>query len=293
MSLVMLNVASMLTIATVPPTVLISHEQSQGLRVEWDVQKAVGSSPDTATITIYNLGLAGRKALEVASALPIPLTVQLSVGWGLVPELLFTGQAWEVKPEKKTGTNILSIIEAGDGAFIADVPPSGGAWVGRTAAVAVAFHLQAMGLIPSPAAIAAIAEAGAKLPISAWDDVDDGSPRDKLDDLMATLGLDWGVADGFFVVYRGGLRNDLVPSILMPASGLLSAELLDDGGVEFHALAQARVVPGLQVQILTAGPGGSMLPLGGGPLRVESVTFSGTSEGPSLMTGVARKVTLL
>lgn len=291
----LLNVASMLTVGLTPPIVLISHEKAQGLRVEWDVEKSVTPEPDRATIRIYNLARVSRLALEAAVGLPAPIVVQLSVGWGLVPELMFTGQAWRIQPEVKRGMGVVTEIEAGDGVEVRDTPPSGGAWVGQTAAVAVALLVTAMGLVPSASALETINTRAAELPIQAWPRTGDKEPRDDLDELMATLGLAWGVKDGFFVVYRAGLRNDLAPSLLNPLSGLLNAHTIDDGGVEFEALTQARFVPGLQVAIQVPGPTGTGLPFVplGGPLRVESVRFSGSSEGPSIMRGVARRVALI
>jgi hypothetical protein len=297
MTLPMLNVAATLAIASAPPVLLASNEQLPGLRFDWTVEKTATPDPDTATITVFNLGVVSRKALEAALALPIPLVVTLSVGWGLVPEVLFVGQVWKAQPEVKTGQDILSILEVGDGALpTRDTPPAGGAWVGQVAAIATTAIATSMGLIPSPSALAAISEAGAALPVAAWQATGDGEPRQQLDDLMATLGLSWGVQDGQFVVYRAGLRNDLPPSILTPISGLLHAEIVDDGVVQFDALAQPRIVPGVQVQIMRPGPGGNlttMIPVGSGPLRVDSVIFSGSTQGPSMMTGTARKVALL
>lgn len=91
------------------------------------------------------------------------------------------------------------------------------------------------------------------------------------------------------MVFAGGLRMDILPSILTPQTGLLSWEELDDGGVEFDGLAQPRVCPGAQVQML------DMLgvPIGGGPLRIDKIQFSGASEGPSTMSGTARKALAL
>jgi hypothetical protein len=295
---VMLNVAAVLAIATVPPTVVVSNELTQGLHFTWEVEKSNSPQSDQARIAITNLGAIGRKALMAAAALPFPIQVQLSVGWGVMPELLFMGEAWTIRPEIKHGTEIVTELEVGDGVGpTRDTPPGGGAMVGQLVSAAVLIAVAQMRLVPSPGAVLAVQEAAAALPPIAFLSVGDKAPRETLDDLMATLGLGWGVENNTtFVAYRAGLRNDLPPSVLTPLSGLLRADVLDDGGVQFEALAQARVVPGLQVSILVPGPGGNvttMIPIGGGPLRVESVRFSGSTEGPSLMSGIARKVAIL
>jgi hypothetical protein len=59
--------------------------------------------------------------------------------------------------------------------------------------------------------------------------------------------------------------------------------------VAIEALAQPRLVPGVQVTILDL----TGVPLGGGPLRVERIEFNGSNEGESVMSGIARRVALL
>ena len=120
----LLNVASVLAISTTPPIVLL-NVVGDGLRVEWSVEKTRTRSPDRATITIYNLGRVFREALNVAAALPLPLMVNLGIGWGGIPEQDFFGQVWKVSPEMRTATDVLTTIEAGDGDR--DIPPPGGA----------------------------------------------------------------------------------------------------------------------------------------------------------------------
>lgn len=284
----MLNVAHVLTLGTVPPVFLVGNELvGEGLRVDWTIEKAAGPAPDTATIRIYNLGLVQRKAVEAASLLYGKFLVSLSIGWGAMAEIVFTGVAYKVIATEKTGTDIITTIEAADGYELRDTPPVGGALVGAAAGAILQQLLAAMQVPPSPPALLAVEAAAAQLPIPAWNVTGEGTVREQLDALIDTLGLSWGIADGFFVVYQNGLRNDLPPSILNPFSGLLDARVVDDGGVEFEALAQARTVPGMQIVI-------NMLePIGGGPLRVERVVFNGSSFGPSFMSGTARKVALL
>lgn len=303
----MLHVASRLVLGSMPlvggaaeaaavsgaplPGVDIDGANGNGLRIEWSVEKTRGSSPNQGTITVYNINPALRQMLSAAMALPVPLLATLLVGWDRIPELLFAGEVWRLVPARHTGTDVLTVIEAADGAAaLRDTPPAGGAVFGMAMSVAVGQILGQLRLTPSPTALAVISAAAAAVPAAAsMRFVNDRGSRALLDEFMASIGLTWGIEGGEFVVYASGLRNDLLPSILSPTSGLLRWEELDDGGIEFEGLAQARVVPGLQVQILDAFG----VPQGGGPLRVERVTFTGTSEGPSTMTGTARKVQVL
>lgn len=302
MTLALLNVASRLEIGTTPPFAL-DNKDGVGLRVEWEITKTRTPEPDQGTIAVFNLSRALRSSISAALArtltvpwpwpatFPIPLNVSLYVGWSGIPELLFSGQSWRTKPGEKRGRDIITTLEVGDGVEpTRDTPPAGGVEFGVALAVTVPALLNYMGLRPSATALDAIATAAAQIPIaSSLQNVGQWEPKDQLDQLMATLRLSWGIVDGEFVVFDGGLRNDVLPSILTPDSGLLSWAEQDDGAVAFEALAQARVSPGVQLQLRD----GNNVQIGGGPLRTESITFAGTSEGPSIMRGTARRVQLL
>lgn len=283
----MLNVATQLIIASAPP-IGLSNLTGNGLRIEWTVEKSRTPSPDHAEITVYNLGRVWRESLAQANKLPAPVIVSLAIGWDMVPELLFAGQAWKIIPERRVGNDVLSVVEAGEGSIaMRDQPPGGGSWVGIGAQLVVAKLLGELGWVPSVAALAQISEAGAALPIQKFQHVYDGNPREQLDEWMATLGLSWGVVGSRFMVYQNGVRRDQVrPVLLTPTTGLTSWAPRDDGAVEFEALAQPAVEPGYAVTI--TDPYGVVQ--GAPQLRVESITFSGSSEGPSMMAGLARRL---
>lgn len=276
--------------------VLVNNISGQGLRVEWSVEKIFGGIGDRATITVYNLGAPQRAALEAATApiagvIPVPPTiVRLHVGWNALPELLFMGGAWRIAPATKRELDILTEIEVGVGDDMRDTPPSGGAAVGLGVQGAIAEILVLLKLMPSAGAMAAIAQAAAEAPLANLEtSVFDIEPRDQLHLLLASIGLNWGVQDGEFVVFRNGMRNDVLPVLLDPTSGLLNAVVLDDGGVAFDGVAQARLKPGVQLVITDE----RKAIVGGGALRCERISFNGSSEGPSVMSGVARKAAIL
>ncbi len=281
------GIATRLILGTTPPVVL-DNFSGDGLRVEWTVTKTRTSAPDKATITVFNFAVALRKAISAFVALPIPLLIQLFIGWQ-VPEQLFTGQAWKIVAEKRTPTDVLTILECGDGVKpLKDTPPAGGATFGIGIQLATSRILGTMGLRPSLPTLGVIASRAAAIPLQSFQFVATGEPTEDLDQLMASIGLAWGIQGGEFVVFDGGLKPG-VPTILSPLTGLLEWTEVDDGGIEFMALAQPRVDGGSQIVI--TDPFG--VTLGGGPLRVETVEFSGASEGPSTMRGVARKVQVL
>lgn len=285
------DITAALVIATVPQ-ILIGSFTSNELRVEWDVQKELGPTPNQAAITVYNMDAVNRTVLSKFRSVPATLIVQLSIGWGRAVEPLFIGEAWRVVSTEVSGTDILTRIEAGDGSkTLGDASGGGGGVLGLGVVACIELTLSQMGIVPTPTATATMNAAAAEVPLAASIQATfELPPREQLDVWCACLGLSWGIEDRAFVVYRRGLINDgSPPSILTPQSGLLRWSECDDGGVEFEAVAQPRVKPGSQVFVTT----NRGVTIGGGPLRIERVAFTGSTEGPSLMSGVARKAMAL
>jgi hypothetical protein len=262
---------------------------TDSLLVSWDILKQWGSTPDTATISIHNLEFVSREVLAVSMSLPTPVPAAFNLGWAGGLELVFSGQVWRLQPKRVERTDVITVIELGDGVEqLGTTPPAGGASFGLGIKSLVQKLLISMGIPQSAAANARIAAAAAALPIQAFQDIEADDVEDKLDVLLETLGLNWGIADGQFVVFKDGVRDDVLPALLAPNSGLLTWHELDDGGAELVALAQPRFVPGMQITVYDELNN----LVGGGPLRVESVRFSGNSEGSSLMNVTARKLSL-
>lgn len=299
------NVAARVIIRTIPD-ILVRNMKGEGLTIDWQVDKSRTPSADKATIAIRNLSSANRKVISNFIGTSSPLSVDLEVGWTEAPEVLFSGTAWKVTPERYVGTDILTVLEVGDGANeLRDTPPAGGAALGLGVKLAVAKLLGDLGIQPAAGSLEAVDEAAAKVPLlNRTLLVFDQDPRDALNELLASVKLSWGIDKGRFVVFRAGLRNDVQTVTLKPQSGLLDWAEEDDGSVTFEALAQPKLVPGGQVSVIVDTPRatgadgrGEVIRrerfVGGGPLRVESVTFTGSTMGQSLMSGVARKVEIL
>jgi len=292
----MFGITVKVLLGTVPPIVVDINpalasepwaERGEGPLVEWTVSKHRSLSPDTGTLAIYNLDIASRTALRSFVGFPAPLEVVLFVGWNGIPELLARGQATRVVPGDYTETDIVTAIEFGDGVLgIRDAPPAGGAEFGQAISTLIPFVLNLMGLRISIAALGIINERGAKFPVPSFQCSLDGEPRDLLAELLASLQLDGRIEGNELVVYEGGLRRDLPDVILLgPASGLVNQHYVDDGAYEFEALAQPRCVPGSRIQFANA----FLAPVGP-VLRVDHVSFSGSSEGASTMSGTARPI---
>lgn len=148
------------------PPIIVDNSDGSGLRIEWQVDKVSGPTIDQARVTVYNLGRPFRKMLAGAMAIPGFMEASLSIGWAGVPELLFSGDVWKMAPEKKTGTDVLTVIDAGAGAGIAEVPPAGGGAAGIAIALIVAEVLAKTGLNFPPTVQAVIEQHAAAVPMA-------------------------------------------------------------------------------------------------------------------------------
>jgi hypothetical protein len=146
-----------------------------------------------------------------------------------------------------------------------------------------------LGFIFPPEAVVLIKKAASELPIQLWGNIPAGAnTRDQVNLIMDTLGLEWRVHNGTFVVMRAGVILRAGP-VIRPGTGLISYERRNDGGIIFSALANPEVEPGIQV--LVQNDFGK--PFGEPVYRVERVTFTGSTVGESLMEVEAAKVITL
>jgi len=118
------------------------------------------------------------------------------------------------------------------------------------------------------------------------------SSADMLTGLLHLLGLEWRIHNGRVTVFDmdpfGGVPGPT--QLISPATGLLQPVTIeDDGDIEFDALANPDVVPATQIVVQDANG----RPIGAPVHRVESMSFTGTTEGSSTMRVQARKATLI
>lgn len=304
------QITAVLVIGTIPQLRITD------LHFDWSIVKTMNAEPDTATINIYNMdpvsrelivakfsealalstpspiatAIAGVGGVEVDPFVPQIDALTLFLGWQGRSELLFTGGFIGIRPEIYATVDTITQIVASDaGLNMRELPPPGGDVAAVAASTVFANHAGILGLKVAPAALAKVLERAAEVPLPTWQFSDITDSRIVLNDLMASLGLKWGVANGAVVIYDGGIRDDLLPVQLGTGSGLLSWTRTDNGAYTVQALARPDVLPGGRL-ILTDNLG---LVIGLGPLRVSSVTFTGTNDGPSLMTIDARKLDLI
>ena len=275
----------------------------RGIRIEWSCRRDNTSTPDQAQIRFTNLASVTRSALYTSwKTLPPALsyTVQLEAGWDGTASVLMRGQLWDMTKEQFEGPDVITTLMVGDGNKASRDQPVGRSFSGVTITQIISFFVTAqpstldagyggLGLIMPPESAALITTVAAELPTQSIRNYVPGtSTRAAIDKLMAGLGLTWRSHNGEFIAMRGGIINR-PGQILSPRSGLIDYTERGDGGVSLEAMANPEVQPGLQ--ILVQDNLGKTL--AEPAYRVESVDYTGDTEGASVMHVEARKAVVL
>ncbi len=282
---------------------VISNLTGDGLLMEWQVTRDNTNKADEATVAVYNLSpiLTGAifQAWQVLSAASGYL-VTLSIGWDGVPQKLMRGDVWDFVPARRTPTDSVAVFKIGDGNKSLRDQVVGKSFKGAKISIVLEYLVSipstapdigggGLGLIYPPESKAVVAAAAAELPVQTWGNIPAGAnTREAINLIMDTLGLEWRVHNGEFVVMRAGVINKPGP-LIRPGTGLISYEKRNDGGIIFSALANPEVEPGIQVFVQDDFG----KPFGEPVYRVERVTFAGSTAGDSLMDVQAAKVVSL
>lgn len=287
-----LQVSASLILVPVP----IINLDGSGLKMEWNIERTRSSTPDRGTITIYNLSTAARKAIHEAWKQlegTLGYLMEFSVGWENLVERIFVGDAWKIVPEIRVGEDVLTVFEVGDGNKQVRDATVGQGFAKVTVDILITFLVLNTLKVPlDPASKAKILQKAAQLPVQQWNNyILAGDPQDRLDELVDTLGLEWKIYQGSFIVTDKGNAATASPiaTLLAAKTGLLTWAQEDDGALLATALANPNVKPGSQIRVKDSFG----VPVGALAHRVEKITFRGATDGESLMDIVARKAALL
>lgn len=218
------------------------------LHVEFDVTRHLDKEPNTASITIWNLGDINRAVLAETKA-PI---VQLSAGYEETKAgVIFLGNLQSGRTTHDD-PDWISMLETGDGetAFQFDrinKAFSKGAKI-ETVLLAAAKRLK-VGLGNVTKAIQ-----GAKLVTGGTDFtngyVASGNAANEFDVLVRSIGLTWSIQDGVIQIDTPDVPLADVSVVLTPSSGLIGSPTLgSDGVIELTALMNSDIVPGRQLEV--------------------------------------------
>jgi hypothetical protein len=282
---------------------IITNLRGDGLRMEWEISRDNTNNADEGTLTVYNLAPALRGAIfEAWQALSAAsgYLVTFAIGWDGVPQKVFQGDVFDLIPDRRSPTDVMTVFRLGDGNRTLRDQVVGRGFAGVKIDVVLSYLVSlppasadagggGLGLLYPPESKALVAAASAELPIQAWGNIPKGAnTRDAVNLIMDTLGLEWRVHNGEFVVMRGGVIN-APPPLIRPGTGLIAYERRNDGGIVFSALANPEVQPGIQVVVQDDFGRPFAEPV----YRVEKVRFTGTTGEDSLMDVEAAKVVTL
>lgn len=306
-----LGTARGLTGLFIAPSVLrvgLLDSHTDSLRMEWDITLSRTSNADEGRVIIYNLNAAHRLLLMeqwklASSDSENPLTLNLVLGWGgsritggsgaALP--VFQGQVWHILPDERTGTDVLTIVDAGDGSnnLRDSVPPQATGFSDLSAEVILKYLVEQVIKVPiSAEALTLFTEKIQGFPIKLFNNyVPSFDSADALDEYIDMLGLEWKIFQGEFILMDKGVRATTVQQIplLSPGTGMLSWTQEDDDNVRVTSLAYPGVEPGLQVAVQDENG----LSVGAPRHRVSQVRFFGSNHNDSLMEITARKAILV
>ncbi len=272
----------------------------QGIRFQWTITRDNTNTPDEGEIIAYNLSPALSGTIfeawqQISRGSRSGYLITFGIGWEGVPKTVIIGDVWDLVPQRRTPTDVLTIFRIGDGNQVTRDNALGRTFksipTGQIVDTIVRLlqGVGGLGLLYPPESKALVEEAAANLPVTAWRNMPAGwNTRDFLDFIMDTLGLEWRIHNGAFIAMRGGIINRPGP-ILRPSTGLITYEKRNDGGVICNALANPEVEPGIQIQVQD----NDGKPFGEPVYRTERVTFAGDSKNESTMVVEAAKGRLL
>lgn len=277
---------------------VVSNLDGDGLRFSWRIRRDNTPKADEGDVSIWNLSPGFRGEVYESWAAISGTTgysVTFSLGWDGVPERLFSGEVFDFIPDRRSPTDVETIFSIGDGnqALRDSALTSSFSKIKISTLLSYLIPLPAnssdagqggLGLIFPPESKELVDQAVSETSLKTISVPPGGTTRDAINLIMETIGLEWRVSNGRFIALRGGIVNR-PGELLRPGSGLISYERRSDSGISLTALANPKVEPGLQIQVQDDEGRPFAEPL----YRVESVEFTGDTDGQSLMTVEGRK----
>lgn len=248
------------------------------LKIDFSVQKSIGSKQNTATISVWNLTKSHRKQLGEEFD-----QIELKVSYRDGPKtVLFKGSIRDVTHTKETA-DIQSEIECGDGdeginkgavskTFDAGTKP-------KEIIEYVVKEMPKTTLGNLSAGIAKLAPFSRPVSLFGWG-------FQALDTLGRSNGFYWSVQNGQVeVVQYDEVIEDGGPIVVSSETGMIGVPEITDKGVKVKGLLNANIMPGRQIDVRSdfldedSGRDKRKSDEGGGIFRVSSCTFSGSNRG--------------
>lgn len=187
-----------------------------GLRVRFDVQKALTKEPNTAEVTISNLGAESRKAIESSKGKLLTVTA----GYEKTEAVVFQGDV-RFASSSREGPDWLTKIESGDGeTAYAHSPVSLSFTKNTSAADVVKGVVKALGVGEGnlSSVLSTLAQTSHPRGFSAH-----GQASNILDNLLRRQGLAYSIQNGHLQVLSPDQPIDAFAVLLTASSGLIGA----------------------------------------------------------------------
>ena len=242
------------------------------LRVTFKVVRTLVKDPNTAEITIYNLGPENRARLQTKD-----IACSLEAGYVGNAHQIFSGTL-DYGQSAQQGTDWVTTVQSGDGSKKFRSARANISLKGPVSAEqALAAAAQALGIPPGNST----GKGSLRKSLTAFAQglVLSGKSELQVDKIMRSLGLSWSIQDG--VLQTLGPTDVIGGSAvsLQPGTGLLgSPEFGEDGIVKARSLLQPELVPGREVLLSSR----QVTPAG--RFRVQKATFTGDTWGSAWYT---------
>jgi len=264
----------------------------EGPRISWDIMTDLTTRPNQGVVDIWNLSGPESQALAEAYqqsliAAPGTFKLTLSIGWDSKVGIVTIADPYEIQPDYAPNpVDRIMRITCGDGGLgLRD------GTIGMSLAAgdfSQMLQVIAVGLKAGiePASLTVFQSAAAAAPVQLFESFTlYGDPKEIMDQLMESLGLQWWILNSTIIITLVGAPIAGPPVILAPQTGLVHFEAQSDGSILLDALADPNVIPGVAISVNNEFG----IPIADGLFRVFSVRYQGDTRTDSKMTIRAKK----
>jgi len=226
-------------------------KDASALRIGFDIQKNVKSSPNKAVFSLYNMSPATRGNIAKGTL------VTFSAGYGEMAGNLFLGVVQRASTEK-SGSDVVTKIECGDGepslakvCINQNFPP--GPQTTLAQIMQVLAQTMSVTTPANPQGINAGVAMGIPVVTFPRGFVAKGRVRDVMDALCKSHGLEWSIQNGALDIIPRGAHAGNQAIVLSAATGLIGIPSLNEGTLTFSALLNPMIAPNRLVVVQLRG----------------------------------------
>lgn len=230
----------------------------KNLRIDFNIRRDVSSFANKSKIRIYNLN---RDSISLLAKKNI--FVRLKVGYGKNIETIFKGDIEKGSLSKKRGADIITVIDAGEGAKVLkeakiDLTVRAGKNYADISKQLIDAFLET-GQIVKGELDDVLSEMKSKNVQTQTGFTITGKLRNAFENVLAKTGKKFHIINDKINIVNiddkvadTSIDNKREAILLTPDTGLLESPIVrDDGGIEFKALLNPKIFPGSRVKILS------------------------------------------